>query len=60
MYKTKYISNGEINHFKARFMAKGYKQKLYINYFEVFAHVARLDTIRMLISISAQNSWKIH
>jgi len=37
-------------------VAKGYKQKPGIGYFEVFAPVARLDTIRMLISLSAQNN----
>jgi len=60
VYKTKYKSSGEIDRFKARLVAKGYKQNPSIDYFEVFAPVARLDTIRMLISLSAQNNWKIH
>jgi hypothetical protein len=53
VYKTKYKPNGEIDHYKARLVAKGYKQKPCIDYFEVFAPVARLDTIRMIISLSA-------
>jgi len=60
VYKTKYKPNGEIDRYKARLVAKGYKQKPGIDYFEVFAPVARLDTICMLISLSAQNNWKIH
>lgn len=40
-------------------MAKGYKQKFGIEYKEVFAPVARLDTVRMILSIAAQNSWPI-
>ena len=60
VYKTKYKPNGEIDRFKARLVAKGYKQKPGIDYFEVFAPVARLDTIRMIISLSAQNKWKIY
>ena len=42
--KTKYNPNGEIDHFKTRLIAKGYKEKPSIDYFEVFAFVARLDT----------------
>jgi len=60
VYKTKYKPSGEIDRYKTRLMTKGYKQKPGIDYFEVFAHVARLDTIRMLISQSIQNNWKIH
>ena len=54
--KTKYNPNGEINCFKARLVAKGYKQKPGIDYFEVFAFVARLDTIPIMFSLSAQNN----
>ena len=60
VYKTKYKHNSEIDRFKARLVAKGYKQKPGIDYFEVFAPVAKLDIIRMIISLSAQNKWKIY
>ncbi|RDX73399.1 putative mitochondrial protein, partial [Mucuna pruriens] len=53
VYKTKYNPNGEIDRFKARLVAKGYKQKSSIDYFEVFAPVARLDTIHIIISLLA-------
>ncbi|CAL8089956.1 unnamed protein product [Prunus armeniaca] len=49
VYKTKYKPNGDVDHFKARLVAKAYKQKLRVDYFEVFAHVARLDTVRMIM-----------
>ena len=40
-------------------VAKGYKQKEGEDYNEVFALVSRLDTIRLIISLTAQNSWKL-
>lgn len=55
-YKTKYNPNREINRFKTRFVAKGYKQNPSIDYFEVFSPVAILDTIHIIISFSAQNN----
>ena len=41
-------------------MVKAYKQKLGIDYFEVFAPIVRLDTICMIISLTAQNNWRIY
>nr|GEU97809.1 retrovirus-related Pol polyprotein from transposon TNT 1-94 [Tanacetum cinerariifolium] len=50
----------KVEKYKARLVAKGYKQKHGIDYEEVFASVARLETIRMIIAIAAQHKWKIH
>jgi len=52
--------NGEVDNFKARLEAKGYKQEYGVDYVEVFAPVARLDTIRLVIALAAQNAWKIY
>ncbi|GJW57802.1 retrovirus-related pol polyprotein from transposon TNT 1-94 [Tanacetum coccineum] len=43
-----------------KLVAKGYKQKHGIDYEEVFAPVARLETIRMISAIAAQHRWRIH
>lgn len=59
IYKTKINEKGEIDKHKARLVAKGYKQEYGIDYKEVFAPVARQDTIRTVISLAAQNSWPI-
>nr|GEX83056.1 retrovirus-related Pol polyprotein from transposon TNT 1-94 [Tanacetum cinerariifolium] len=60
VYKAKKNAKGEVEKYKARLMEKGYKQKHGIDYEEVFAPVARLETIRMIIAIAAQHKWKIH
>jgi hypothetical protein len=59
VYKTKYNEHGEIDKHKARLVAKGYSQKHDIDYTEVFAPVARMDTLRMIIALAAQKNWRI-
>lgn len=56
VFRTKLNEKGEVDKHKARLVAKGYKQKHGIDYKEVFAPVARHDTIRLVISLVAQNS----
>ena len=45
---------------KARLVAKGYSQKFGIDYEEIYAPVARFDSIRILIAIAAQLNWCLH
>jgi Reverse transcriptase (RNA-dependent DNA polymerase) len=39
---------------------KGYRQKVSIDYDEVFAPVARMETIMSLILVAAQSEWPIY
>lgn len=59
VYKTKRDENGHITKHKARLVAKGYVQKQGVDFTEVFAPVARLDTVRMIISLAAQRGWTL-
>ena len=60
VYKTKLNSDGSIQKYKARLLAKGFKQKLGIDYYETYAPVARLETIRTIIALAAQKKWKLY
>jgi Reverse transcriptase (RNA-dependent DNA polymerase) len=51
---------GEIEKHKARLVAKDYKQQAGIDYNEVFTPMARMETIRLLISLAAQSKWHIY
>ncbi|CAL2276933.1 unnamed protein product [Prunus armeniaca] len=59
VFKTKLNEKGEIDKHKARLVAKGYKHEFGVDYKEVFALVARMDTIRLVLSMATQNSWPI-
>ena len=54
VYKAKKNSKGEVERHKARLVAKGYSQRAGIDYDEVFFLVARLETIRLTISLAAK------
>ena len=45
IYKTKLNEKGEVDKYKARLVAKGHTQEYGVDYAEVFAPVARIDTI---------------
>jgi hypothetical protein len=45
---------------KARLVAKGYVQKQGVDFDEVFAPVARLDTIRLILALAANRGWQVH
>ncbi|KAJ3691459.1 hypothetical protein LUZ61_020623 [Rhynchospora tenuis] len=60
VYKKKLNARGEVERYKARLVAKGYKQKAEIDYEEIFVPVERMETIRLLISLAAQNKWNIY
>ena len=59
VFKTKLNEDGDVEKFKARLVAKGYAQRHGIDYTEVFALVARLDTIRVMLAIVAQFCWEV-
>ncbi|AAF18643.1 F5J5.14 [Arabidopsis thaliana] len=60
VFKTKQNSDGSINKYKARLVAKGYVQRHGIDFDEVFAPVARIETVRLIIALAASNGWEIH
>jgi len=53
VYKTKLNEKGKVEKYTARLVAKGYSQQYGIDYNEVFATVARWDTIRTILSLAA-------
>jgi hypothetical protein len=59
IFKTKLNETGEVDKYKARLVAKGYSQQHGIDFTEVFAPVARMDTIRMIVALAACRGWDI-
>lgn len=45
--------------YKARLIAKGYTQSYGIDYQETFAPVAKMNSVRVLISLAANQGWPL-
>ncbi|GJY13443.1 zinc finger, CCHC-type containing protein [Tanacetum coccineum] len=52
--------DGTIEKFKARLVIQGFRQKSGINYFDTYAPVARISTIRLLITMASIHNLIIH
>ena len=51
---------GKMERNKERLVVKGYKQQYGRDYEETFASVARMETLKTMLSIAAQNEWKVY
>nr|GEW69645.1 zinc finger, CCHC-type [Tanacetum cinerariifolium] len=60
IFKRKKKVDGTIDKFKARLVIQGFRQKEGIDYFDTYAPVARITTIRLLLALSAIHNLVIH
>jgi hypothetical protein len=60
VYKLKQNEIGEIIKHKARLVARGFVQQEGISFNEVFALIARMEYVRLLLVLAAQEGWQVH
>jgi hypothetical protein len=60
VFAIKHTPEGKVERYKARLVAKGYTQTYGIDYEETFAPVAKMNSIRTLISCAANFDWNIY
>ena len=53
VFRRKYNTDGSLQTFKARLVAEGFKQKEGIDYFDTYATVARITSIRVLFALAS-------
>lgn len=60
VFKLKKHQDGSIDKYKARLVVRGHEQKEGIDYNEVFAPVARYETIRTLLAAAVETEMHVH
>jgi hypothetical protein len=60
VFKLKRDEVGAINKHKARLVAHGFVQREGIDFDDTFAPVARMEFVRLLFPLAAQEGWCVH
>jgi hypothetical protein len=60
VYKLKWKKAGDIVKHKARLVARGFVQQEGIDFDEVFALVARMESVRLLLALAAREGWQVY
>lgn len=60
VFRRKYNTDGSIQTFKSRLVAKGFRQRERIYYFDTYAPIARITSVGVLIAFACINNLFIH
>ena len=60
IFKRKYNSDGSIEKYKTHLVAKEFSQQQNIDYFDAFALVTRISSIRVLFALGSMHKLVVH
>jgi hypothetical protein len=60
VFKLKKDELGTVIKHKERMVARGFVQQEGIDYNDAFAPVARMESVRVLLALAAQEGWQVH
>jgi hypothetical protein len=60
VHAVKRDADGEVTRYRARLVLRGFAQRYGVDFSEVFAHVLRSDTLRVLLALATIHDWDVH
>src|SRR6185312_15070292 len=60
VFKLKRDEAGTVVKHKARLVARGFVQQEGVDFDDAFAPVARMESVRLLLALAAQEGWRVH
>jgi hypothetical protein len=60
VFKVNAKPDGSVDRFKARLAAQGFRHRVGVDYSETFSPIVRLNTLRIVMAISAKRNMHIH
>lgn len=59
IHTIKYHADGTVEHPKSRLVAKGFTQQEGVDFTDTFSHVAKLDSVKLLLALAVIKGWSL-
>lgn len=59
IFTIKYNADGTVELYKSRLVAQGFTQQEGVDYLDTFSHVAKLTSVKLLLSLASIKGWTL-
>lgn len=59
VYKTKFLSDGSVERYKARLVAQGFTQQEGVDFLDTFSPIAKLVSVKLMLVVSAVKGYHL-